>query len=70
MEIRDGRLEGSIAAPVKPTFKVTIEERDHCFFNDNGWRMRENRIYRIITDPDGTPIRDELLAHNLCRVTY
>ena len=70
VEIRDGRLEGSIAAPVEPSFRISIEERDHRFFEENGWRMRENRIYRIITYPDGTPIKEELLAHNLCRVMY
>jgi vancomycin resistance protein YoaR len=70
MEIAGGQLGGSIAAPVEPMFRATIEERDHRFYNENGWRMRENRIYRIITYPDGTLIKEELLAHNRCRVNY
>ncbi len=68
--ILDRQLRGSITSPREPDFMVTIEERDHHFFEENGWRMRENRIYRIIENRDGVPIKEELLAHNRCRVKY
>ena len=70
LEIVDEQLRGSIASPRELDFIVTIEERDHRFYQDNGSRMRENRIYRIITSRDGNLIREELLAHNRCRVKY
>ena len=70
LEIEYDRLRGAIAAPCEPDFKVIIEERDHRFFWENGTRMRENRIYRIITSLDGNLIKEELLAHNRCKVKY
>jgi len=70
LEVIDGQLKGSIAAPCEPDFEVLIEERDHRFYRDNGWRMRENKIYRVIASRDGIKIREELLAHNRCRVMY
>ncbi|MBN2027687.1 MAG: VanW family protein [Actinobacteria bacterium] len=70
LQIVDEQLRGSIAAPCEPDFEVLLEERDHRFYRDNGWRMRENKIYRVIASRDGMAIKEELLAHNRCRVMY
>lgn len=70
LEIAGEKLQGSIAAPCEPDFEVSIEERNHRFYRDNGWRMRENKIYRVITFRNGTGMKEDLLAHNRCRVMY
>lgn len=70
LEVSDGQLAGRILTPGDPGFRVVLEERDHRFFEDNGYRMRENRIWRIIYRDGDEPVREELLAHNLCRVVY
>ncbi len=70
LSVQDGHLEGAIASPQDPGFRVEILERDHRFFEEDGARMRENKIHRIFSAPDGQILLDELLAHNRCRVTY
>jgi len=68
--IEDRMLVGRMLTTSNPGYRITIEERDHRFFEENGIRMRENRLFRRITDSDGRLLREELLAHNRCRVAY
>lgn len=68
--VRGWLLVGRICALRDPGRRVQVEERDHRFFERDGVRMRENRIYRRIVDRDGALIEDALLAHNRCEVRY
>ncbi len=66
----DRRLAGRIRARSDPGWRVTVQERDHRFFEQDGRRMRENRIHRRIVDARGRVLEDDELAHNLCEVKY
>ncbi|OFW59613.1 MAG: hypothetical protein A2Y75_01380 [Candidatus Solincola sediminis] len=70
LEIIEAQLIGKIRIASDPGFRVRIEERGHRFFNENGYRLRENFIWRIISDSHGAILREELMAHNKCRVVY
>ena len=70
MEIIDHQLRGRLYVWQDPGFYIVIEERDHRFFEENGQRMRENKIFRIIRSRDESLMREELLASNRCRVKY
>ncbi len=70
MRIENGELTGSIFSVFPARYKIQIEERDHRFFEENGQKMRENRIWRIIHDLEGKKIQEELIAHNRCQVMY
>lgn len=63
-------LVGRIDAASDPGLRVSVEERDHRFFEEGGVRMRENRIHRRIVDADGQLVEDAELAHNRCEVKY
>lgn len=69
LELADGELRGRILARQEPGYSVEILERDHRFFEENGQRMRENRILRRVEYADGR-VEEEELAHNRCRVVY
>lgn len=64
------QVAGKIMTISDPGFRIEIEEKDHRFFTENGIRMRENKIYRIIKDYKGNLIRRELLAYNKGKVMY
>lgn len=70
MEIIDHQLRGRLYSPQDPGFYVIIEEKNHRFYEENGQRMRENKIFRLIKSRDEVLIREELLASNRCRVKY
>lgn len=70
IQVMNGQLAGRILASNDPGYKISIEECDHRFFEENGVKMRENRIYRIIKNGRGEIIRNDLLAHNCCKVMY
>ncbi len=70
MLIEDGNLIGSIFSAAPARFSIQIEERDHRFFEENGLKMRENRIWRIIRNLDGNVIMEEMVAHNRGQVMY
>lgn len=63
-------LVGRIDAEADPGVRVTVEQRGHRFFCEDGVRMRENRIHRRTVDAAGRVIEDAELAHNLCEVKY
>jgi hypothetical protein len=54
-----------------PGIRIEVEEVGHRFFRgeDGGW-MRENRLRRRISRPDGTVLVDQEVAHNRGRVQY
>ena len=53
-----------------PGVRIEVEEVGHRFFRDGGGWMRENRLRRRITSPEGTVLVDQEVAHNCGRVLY
>lgn len=53
-----------------PAIRIEVREEDHRFFREGDVWMRENRIRRRISNPDGTVLLDEEVAHNRGRVQY
>jgi vancomycin resistance protein VanW len=51
-------------------FCAHIYERDHRFFRQGNQTFRENRVWRTILDVNGALLRDEEVAHNVCKVLY
>ncbi len=70
LEIVEDGLEARMLADDDAGYEVRILERGHRFFEDEGVKTRENYIWRQIRNKSGTLIREELVAHNLCRVMY
>lgn len=68
--ISDGDFVCELRTIEDPGIRVEVREVDHRFFRgDDGW-MRENRLRRRITRPDGSVLVDEEVAHNRGRVCY
>ena len=70
LRIENRQLVGRMRTRTDPGWTVAIEERDHRFFEQDGLRMRENRIHRRIIDSHGGLIEDGVLTHNRCEVKY
>ncbi|MCA9522912.1 MAG: VanW family protein [Myxococcales bacterium] len=69
-DVRDGVLRGELRAPEPPDFRVEVYQEGHRFAREpDGW-IRENWIRRRFSDLEGNELRDELVAHNRCRVCY
>ncbi|MZP29859.1 hypothetical protein GTO91_09085 [Heliobacterium undosum] len=68
--VTDTELVGEVYADSPLDFTVSVIERDHRFFEAGGQRYRENRIYRMVKDLNGDLRKEELAAHNCCRVLY
>jgi vancomycin resistance protein VanW len=70
LQIREGELIGEVWTPEDPGWRAEIYEVEHRFFRDGDAWMRENRIRRRFTRPDGTLLLDHEIAHNRGRVLY
>jgi vancomycin resistance protein VanW len=76
LNVADGALHGTLAAPRDPGFRVDVYEVGHRFFrsgagNEGGGALyRENRIRRRITTAAGARVCDVEVAHNRGRVLY
>jgi vancomycin resistance protein VanW len=53
-----------------PGVRIEVEEVGDHFFREGGGWMRENRLRRRITTPEGTVLVDQQVAHNRGRVLY
>jgi vancomycin resistance protein VanW len=53
-----------------PGVRIKVEEVGDHFFREGGGWMRENRLRRRITTPEGTVLVDQEVAHNRGRVLY
>lgn len=70
LKVTSGFLVGKFWTIEDPLFRVLIIERDRRFFMTGSDQMRENKIYRAITDVGGNRRSEEMLAHNCCQVRY
>ncbi len=68
--VEDGAFRCELRTEADPGIRVQVREEDHRFYREGEVWMRENRIRRRITRPDGTLLADEEVAHNRGRVPY
>jgi len=68
--VENGVFRCEIRSAADPGIRVEVHEEDQRFFREGNAWMRENRLRRRITRPDGSVLVDEEVAHNRGRVMY
>ena len=68
--VENGAFVSELWTTHDPGVRIEVEEVGHRFFRDESGWMRENRLRRRITTPEGRLLVDQEVAHNRGRVLY
>ena len=68
--VENGAFVSELWTTHDPGVRIEVEEVGHRFFRDESRWMRENRLRRRITTPEGTVLVDQEVSHNRGRVLY
>ncbi|HHV78647.1 MAG TPA: VanW family protein [Firmicutes bacterium] len=70
LSVTETQLVLEVYADKEPDFRVQVIETDHRFIEENGMKLRCNRIHRLVTDKTGRTIKAETVAENRAIVLY
>lgn len=68
--VENGAFVSELWTTHDPGVRIEVEEVGHRFFRDESGWMRENRLRRHITTPEGRLLVDQEVSHNRGRVLY